>query len=71
MVSCSNLHCCLVIGDIRYYSGNEYKLLNSCLIGNCNNCSSVQYYFGSEAFGLKSYFDKINKPSKIITGLFL
>lgn len=39
------LYYCLAFRSAEHYSWNQYQLFNSCLIGNCSNCSSLQYYF--------------------------
>ncbi len=62
----SNLHCCMVIGNVKYNSGNQYKLFDSCIISYCNYCSALQYYIRQKTAGLDFIISK--NRSRILSG---
>lgn len=71
MVSSRHLYYCLAFRNAKYYPGNQYQLFNSCIIGNCSNCYSLQYYFRQKAFRLtRKVIEKFKKLNRIIQ-LFL
>lgn len=55
MVSCSNLHSGMAIGNSKYHPGHQYQLSHSCSIGNSGNCCFIQYYFRKKTARLNQF----------------
>ena len=55
MVSCSNLHSGMAIGNSKYHPGHQYQLSYSCSIGNSGNCCFIQYYFRKKTARLNQF----------------